>query len=272
MGTFISTRADRCEPRRHEAFTLVELLVVIAIIALLVAALLPTIAQSVANARAVQCQSNVRVLCQQLINYASCSRGKFPANVGAPLHCAWYQESAISKLTSNPQNELRGPVATCPEDTGAVRSYAMNVWASSMMDLSIRVNNPDTLPFTSSAKDSSKLILVSESWSAFGNANTGWVSPAIIGMYPPTPGRRFGGGGGISYYAGRFYTIMQSELDFSRHRLVGRSRRQSEPVGRIVIGYADGHVSLKSNSDLVTTSGTSTLDSWWSPSDPRINR
>ena len=66
------------------AFTLLEVLVVIAIIALLVAALLPTIASSVANARALQCQSNVRVICQQLINYASCSRGKFPPNVKQP--------------------------------------------------------------------------------------------------------------------------------------------------------------------------------------------
>ena len=272
MGTSLSTRADSGERRRGDGFTLVEVLVVIAIIALLIAALLPTIASSVANARALQCQSNVRVICQQLINYASCSRGKFPPNVTAPANCWWYQVNGINSLTPNPQNDLRGPVASCPEDTGAQRSYAMNVWASSKMDASIRTNNPETFPFPCSAKNSSKLILVSETWSALGSVNTGWLSPATIGVYGPTPGRRFGGGGGVSYFVGRFNMIAQSELDFSRHRLVGRSRPQSKPVGRIVIGYADGHVSLKANTDLVTAFGTSTLDSWWSPSDQWTNR
>jgi prepilin-type N-terminal cleavage/methylation domain-containing protein len=272
MGTSFRSNTESRRTSRDQAFTLVELLVVIGIIALLVAATLPTIASSVANARAVQCQSNVRVICQQLINYASCGRGKFPPNVTAPANCWWYQTTGIISLTPNPLNDLRGPVATCPEDSGAQRSYAMNVWASSRMDASVRANNPQTTAFACSAKNNSKLILVSEAWSAFGNASSGWVSPAAIGVYGPTPGRRFGGSGGVSYLAGRFNTIMQSELDFSRHRLVGRSKPQSEPAGRIVIGYVDGHVALKSTAELVTALGTSTLDSWWSPSDAQANR
>src|SRR3954447_19285011 len=114
MGTSLSTHVDASEIRRDGAFTLIEVLVVIAIIALLVAALLPTFAASVANARALQCQSNVRVICQQLINYASCNRGRFPPNVTAPSNCWWYQLNGISNLTPNSQNDLRGPIATCP--------------------------------------------------------------------------------------------------------------------------------------------------------------
>src|SRR5438067_13635925 len=111
MGTSLSTRADSGKRRRDDGFTLVEVLVVIAIIALLVAALLPTIATSVANARALQCQSNVRVICQQLINYGSCNSGRFPPNVTAPSNCWWYQVNGISNLTPNAQGDLRGPVA-----------------------------------------------------------------------------------------------------------------------------------------------------------------
>jgi hypothetical protein len=41
----------------------------------------------------------------------------------------------------------------------------------------------------------------------------------------------------------------------------------------VQIGYADAHVALKSNSDLVdAATGLSTLDSWWSLNDPERNQ
>jgi hypothetical protein len=146
----------------------------------------------------------------------------------------------------------------------------MNLWGSSKIDLSFVLNNPDAKLWGFTAKNASKLILISEGWSGFGSEGFGWLTSAIIGR-DATPSRSFGGGGGISYSAGRF-GLAQSELDFSRHRLVGRSRPLVEPVGRIVIGYADGHAALKSNTDLVNHLGLSTLDSWWTPSDPQLNR
>jgi prepilin-type N-terminal cleavage/methylation domain-containing protein/prepilin-type processing-associated H-X9-DG protein len=270
MGTSLHI-GGKSRQRTRGAFTLVELLVVIAIIAVLVGVLLPVISSSVASARAIQCQSNLRVIGQQLINYAMGNRGKFPANVTAPSHIYWYQTNGIKSSPANPWDDLRGPIATCPEDEGAARSYAMNVWASSKMDLSDRLNNPGTLPWSFGTKYASKLILVSEAWSAFGNIGTGWVSVPTIGSSgATTPGRRFGGLGGINFYAGRF-DIVQTELDFSRHRTADRRQPRTQPAGRVAIGYADGHVALKSSSDLVTSSGASTLDSWWSPSDPQIN-
>jgi prepilin-type processing-associated H-X9-DG protein len=46
-----------------------------------------------------------------------------------------------------------------------------------------------------------------------------------------------------------------------------------ESIGRLNIAYADGHVALRSNDELADYhTGVSTLDSWWSPLDPQVNR
>jgi prepilin-type N-terminal cleavage/methylation domain-containing protein len=62
------------------AFTLIEVLVVVAIIALLVAILLPSLSRARAQARMVQCQTNVRTLVNAFILYANDNGGRFPGN------------------------------------------------------------------------------------------------------------------------------------------------------------------------------------------------
>src|SRR5688500_9781070 len=92
----------RAARRRGRAgFSLVELLTVLGIIAVLLALLMPTLAEARRNAQSVQCASNMRQLTQAMIAYATDFRGKFPANTAA-YKMFWYNKDQIGRHVRAP--------------------------------------------------------------------------------------------------------------------------------------------------------------------------
>jgi len=255
---------------RSAGFTLVELLVVIGIIALLMAILLPSVAGTRRQSRALQCASNIRQLCTAIFGYAAENKGRYPTNIQSPAPGDfWHYTSSVGGYVSKTGPAV-GSVFTCPDDLDSSRrSYAMNIWASSKLDPVIAGLNPKRGQlWGSNPRDSSRLILFTETWDVTSPDGFGreWETWSVIGYRGTSAGQRFGGGSGLAppIDAGPFGKA-NSELAFARHRPSGSPGTGTLPIGAVNIGYADGHVILKRNSDLVDTeSGKSTFDSLWS--------
>jgi prepilin-type processing-associated H-X9-DG protein len=251
---------------------LVELLVVIGIIALLVAIILPNLKAARRAARTVYCANNLRQLASALLNYASENNSRFPPNTDCVLWCDTQRIGRYLPVTSPTGFIMSGPIFTCPEDEGAGRSYAMNFWASSKVEGAYRkMLAPFGTYWNARSPQSSQLILLTESWS-FGGPDVRRLAWTIVSCSGGTPGQRFGGAGGIpGLIFGQQYGMLNCELDYTRHgpRTIGGPM---VPKGWLNIAYADGHVALRSNDDLVNPdTGLSTLDSLWSPLDPQLN-
>src|SRR5207245_2329276 len=82
-GSLSGASIEPRHPRIHrEGFTLLELLVVIAIIAILAALLLPALARAKAQAKRVQCVSNLHQLGLALTMYATDNQHRYPWFIG----------------------------------------------------------------------------------------------------------------------------------------------------------------------------------------------
>jgi prepilin-type processing-associated H-X9-DG protein len=269
----------RASLRGAAAFTVIDLLVCVGIITILVSTLLPTVAAARSGARLLTCATNVRNICQALQEYAGLNEGKYPPNVSAPAPGQFWCDrkrvgDSLGHRTPQTASSLGGGALACPEDEGGQRSYAMNVWASSAVDGFIRSASVGRGAFWSytSGGDTSRLILVAEAWSGHGSDDW-FTAKETIGFAGDKPGQRFGGGVGIAppVSAGRFGPVT-SELPFARHRDAGGKGKGVEPKGRVQIGYADGHVSLLRESELVGLDGKSSLQSLWTPVDRLLER
>lgn len=256
--------------RRPRGFTFVELLVVLGIVVLLMAIVLPGIAAAREQGRIVLCTANVRQVTHALLGFAAENGRRFPPNVNSPAPGRyWFDRARAGQFLLGPGaaagEKPSGGVLACPADDAGTRSYSMNVWASGEVDLAVRRDAPDGRRWDlRSPVDPSRMILAVEAWSFTGSAATGWLARPTVGAAGQTAGRRFGGAGGATSWAGRFGTV-NSELAFARHRARNGRGDGNQPHGRVNIGYADGRVALRSDTDLVDANGRSTGDSIWYP-------
>lgn len=258
--------------RRRRAFTLVELLVVVGIVALLIGILLPAVNRARRQARLIQCANNVRQICASVFAYAAEYHGKFPPSLSnsSPAQY-WYNVPIVGKSLWDEANFKGGPLS-CPDDADSRRSYSMNVWASCQID-GATAPPPVQGELWGPSNRNSSVMLIVEAYSTFESPNVGRVCPSVVGTYGATPGKRFGVDGGIGPLYGGAWGMINCELDFARHRPPTLSVNGPLPIGSLNIGYADGHVSLKSNGELADpVTGRSTLDSLWSPWDAMQNQ
>ena len=268
--------------RRRSGFTLIELLVVIGIIGVLIAITIPVVSAVRQSARQTQCASNMRQLAMAMIAYAGANRGAYPPNSGA-LQLFWYQEHVIGPHIGQKSKLSDGSIArgvfVCPNDLDdSVRSYSMNVFASSNRKFSAATTQPTRgRGFRAGDKPSSQLMLLLESWCELPQpidsaTPEGYAAQAHIGYIGKKPGVKFGAGTGIVWEdpkdaaKGRF-DIRATQIDFHRHDRTPGNHIE-DPSGAANFAFADGHVELLQQgecADLKT--GVSLFHAMWSPID-----
>ena len=252
---------------RHRAFSLIELLVVIAIVAVLIAILLPALLRARDSADTVECASQMRQVAEALILYAGGTKGgEFPPNTGPPDPRNWYDLPRVGQILALGRPDGRGRILACPADADAMRTYAMNYFASSAVDAPASVLFKEQR-WKLNAKRSSQLILLAEKWSGTGPAVLGWAAGGTVGSFGDTPEHKFGGGVGLMppFIAGRWGPV-KSEIAWWLHRKRWGPGKGEDPVGRANFAFADGHVELKSNTDVVDPkTGEVTGEALWTP-------
>jgi prepilin-type processing-associated H-X9-DG protein len=177
---------------------------------------------------------------------------------------------------------LGGGVFVCPGDVeGAIRSYAMNIWASGVVSPAVEAAQTTTPPkgklFNLGVGDSSHMILLAEAFSSYhapdeGDPTIGFSCHAVIGFIGPHPGERFIAKGEPDPGNARFGPT-DSQVCWFRHRKKpDRYALITQARGRANFGFADGHVEMLSHTDVADpTTAKSTFRAMWSPIDREID-
>jgi prepilin-type processing-associated H-X9-DG protein len=271
--------------RRATGFSLVELLTVVGIIAVLLALLVPALSEARRNAQAVQCAANMRQLTTAMVSYATEFRGKFPPNA-AIYKTYWYDKDQVGRHVRSPMvladGSLAGGVFACPGDLeGALRSYAMNIWASGVVSPAVEAAQTTEPPkgklFSLGVADASSMILLAEAYSSYdapeeGEPKVGYSCHAVIGFIGPHPGERFLSRGEPDPGNARFGPT-DSQVCWFRHRTKpDRYALITQARGRANFGFADGHVEMLRHTDVADPATLkSTFRAMWSPIDRTID-
>lgn len=241
-------------------FTLVELLVVIGILAMLIAMLLSAVHAARRQANMIVCAANLGNLAKVLLAYGSDQRA-FPPN-SSSASIWWSDEAVLGQYATYSYNASTGAShkgLVCGEDEGSVRSYAMNFWASSMVDASLAELSPTYGEFWKpTSGPSAQLLLAVESYSS-STVGPGWnYAPAVVGQRGDLPGQRFGMQGGVPLLRLPTRISVNTQLQW-RHGL------RQQP--KINLAFADGHVKSFTQAELANADGSLTGEAFWTPVD-----
>jgi len=232
----------------RKAFTLIELLVVISIIALLIAILLPALGAARESARSAQCLSRVRQIAIAATTYSVDNKDQYPPN-NIDDGDVWFTH-IVGYLPSDMDAGLagEGEIFVCPNDEGSIRTYNMNMWASSNgfreIDPSPAIGVTGTL-FDAGVSRGSEMILVGEAFSIFTVPGRGFANTWRFGDMGSTPGERFAGPiTGVP--SGRYGATLPTQINWTLH---GSNDDIETAAGSTHFAYVDGHAEVNQQSD-----------------------
>ncbi len=296
---------------RNSAASIIDVLVACAVLALIGCVVLPALSKERDDARIAECADHLKQLGQAAHQYAADFDGKFFYNRSSKggrdtpyqpeLVGLWYDKERIGRYINGepmylpwkempyaerfkpiegvpppdwPYIGLGGGVFVCPSDAeDAGRSYQMNFWAGN----GYNIDPVLSLPFMKGElfdSNSPKLdrLLIFTDVLGFQPTAKGWVTTGRLG-WDGLPSQRFGArkvpvfSSWPSFRYGDTHWY-KSRLDYVRH---GENQDRFKPEGAVNIGYADGHVDLRTHDQLCDPKTyRSTYNTLWSPIDESV--